>query len=177
MAEPSVIHHQHLYPKAGRLSGDLQKLLGIKIKISSLPVIDEDRSLFIFINPSDQMVSIQIVKVPGHAADTLCRIQADDLRRLKALPRHKLPAEILRMDPHHGTNAAKLTLLDLRQKISGIDKVHSIDIARLLRGRRALPCDKGMLLMTGLSPHGAGALFALSDRAYLNHTFPCPGTV
>ena len=31
--------------------------------------------------------------------------------------------------------------------------------------------------MTGLSPHRAYALFALSDRAYLNHTLPCPRAV
>ena len=56
--EPTVVHDQHLYAQLRSLRGNLQQLFGVKVKIGSLPVIDQDRTLFVSIWASDQMFSV-----------------------------------------------------------------------------------------------------------------------
>ena len=48
LAKPAVVHDQHLNAYFFSLSGNFQKLVCVKSKISSLPVIDQDRSSGIF---------------------------------------------------------------------------------------------------------------------------------
>ena len=52
-AKPAVIHDKHLYAKFRCLLRNGQQFVGVELKIRRLPVIDENRTLFILIFTTD----------------------------------------------------------------------------------------------------------------------------
>ena len=93
------------------------------------------------------MFLVKVMECTRHGIQSLVRIYHNDFRRLKALSRLQLPAEILRMDSHRHPHSVKLRHFRLRPEIAGIDKIHGIDLTMLLRGIAINKCKERMVLM------------------------------
>ena len=78
------------------------------------------------------MLSVKVMENPRHSSKSFMRVDHHNLRRLKLLSRHKLPLEVLWMNPHHHTHLVKLIILHKRLEIPGINKVHCINLSMLL---------------------------------------------
>ena len=177
VSEPAVVHDQHLDPKAGRFPGNGDQLVRIKVKIGRLPVIDQNRTLFIPVLTPDQVFSVKIVEGAGHFPKALSGISHHHLGCLELRSRHQLPAEILRIDSHHHTDLLIGILLHLHPEISGVYKMHGIDLPCLLGGSRCLQRHKGVILMACLSPKRFHRVLHAAYRQALNMALPCPGPV
>ena len=68
VAEPAVIHDKHLYAALFCLACDSQKLFRIKIKICSLPVVYENRTLLILVRASYEVLPVNVMKITRHGA-------------------------------------------------------------------------------------------------------------
>ena len=116
----------------------------------------------------DHMVSVKIVETAAHLPEPLPRISQDHLRRLKSFFAGKHPAELIIVNPHHHTHAVILCQFRLRQKISGIHKMHRVNFSFPLVRTGCNKRHKRMLLMAGFSPQGGNRLFSIAQRPLLN---------
>ena len=74
VAEPAVVHDKHLNSRLLRFLRNGNQLFVIKVKVSRLPVVNQNRALPVLIWASDQVLSVEIVQRPAHAAETLCGV-------------------------------------------------------------------------------------------------------
>ena len=65
-AEPAVVHDQHLDAESGRFSGYRQQLFGIEVEVCTLPVVDQDRPLFVPVRAPDKVIAVKVVECPRH---------------------------------------------------------------------------------------------------------------
>ncbi len=70
MTEPAVIHNKHLDTKLGSLLCNGNQFIGIKLKIRSLPVIDQNRTLLVLPLAANQVIAVQVMEGTGHLAKT-----------------------------------------------------------------------------------------------------------
>ncbi len=98
------------------------------------------------------MFPVKIVESSRHAAEPLSRINQHRLRRLELFAGLKLPLEILRVNPHNHSNLVELVVLYGNLKITGVHKMHGVNLALLLAGSLCNQSRKRMVLMAGLSP-------------------------
>ena len=131
-AEPSVVAHEHIDAEARCLIGDADQLVGVEVKIRRLPVVDEDRPLAELPRTPDEMVSVEVMERPRHAAEPCVRVNEHRLRRIKRSSRLQLPLKRLRMNAHDHTDLIKRVLLHFCEEIPGIYKMHGVDLAAVL---------------------------------------------
>ena len=82
-SEPAVIHNKHLDAVFFRFSCDVEKLIGIKIEVRCLPVIDQNRAFFVIVRAADQVSAIKCMVRTCHFAQTFGRVNHNDLRCLE----------------------------------------------------------------------------------------------
>ncbi len=79
------------------------------------------------------MTPVQIVKVSRHGPKSRIGKGHNDLGRRKAFVLVKLPVKAVRMNSHNDPYRIELPLLDLREKITRIYKMKSVDFPVVLR--------------------------------------------
>ena len=176
-SEPSIIHDQHLNATFFCLSGNVKKLVRIKIKICSLPVVDQDRTFLIFKFAADEMVPVKVMITSCHRSKTVSGVNYNHLRCLEFLSRCKEPGKFLRIDSHSHTEVIKLAQLCLRHKVSGIHEMHGVNFTVFLLGSVCHKGNKRMFLVAGLSSRGRDHLFSVMELSCLDVTLSCPGSV
>ena len=129
------------------------------------------------VRAADHMLPVKFLIAPGHFPKSLSGIGENDLRCLEGSSCLKIPAEVLRTDPHRHADRIKLAAFHLSDKISGINKMHTVNFSAFLIRSRSQKCNKRMLLMAGFSPEGGYQLFSISQGTSLDMAFSCPGTV
>ena len=95
MSKPAIIHDQHLYSMFCRTLCYRKELIGIKVKICSLPVVDEDRSLLVKISAPYHVASVKIMKISSHLSKSIMAVCKHNLRRCKRLSRREPPLKSL----------------------------------------------------------------------------------
>ena len=128
------------------------------------------------VDAADHVISVKIMETAAHLRKPLSRICADHFRRLKAFPGRKIPGKLLSVDTHHHSHTVELVYLRLSQKITGINKMHRINLSLLSGSTRRDKRYKGVLLMARLPPHRTDGLFPIVERLSLNMPFSGPGT-
>src|SRR5690606_31339781 len=71
LPEPAVVHDQHLDTQGRRLPGNSQQLFGIEVEIGGLPVIDQDRPLFVPVRAPDKVAAVEVMESPRHTTYAL----------------------------------------------------------------------------------------------------------
>ncbi len=175
-SKPAVIHNQHFNAVLFGAPGNIQKLFRIKIKISSFPVIDKNRTFLIFIYTAYQMSPVKIMQISRHFSKSLGRIGKHCLRCLENLSRLQIPAETVPVDSHNHPHLIKLVQFRLRDKISRINEIHRIHFSGFLRSIRHHQCYKRMFLMAGFSSYRRDELFSIPDTPPLNMPLPGPAS-
>ena len=82
-SEPAVIHNKHLDAVFFCLSCDIEELIGIKIKVSCFPVVNQNRAFFVVVRAADHMSAIKCMVGTRHFAKSLGRVDHNNLRRLE----------------------------------------------------------------------------------------------
>ena len=126
-SEPAVIHYKQLHAHISRFLCHMEKLFPCKIKISSFPVVDQNRTSGILkFSPAQS-----------------------GLRRPEALSRKQLIAEIPRVDSHQNSCLIKLVLFYLSQKASAVKKRYPKAVSLSFCCMRSCQNHKRIILVTG----------------------------
>lgn len=96
--------------------------------------------------PGEQAVSIEPVKLLGHAVEAFAAIDQDRLRSLEALAGRQLPAEVLRMDANHRPQMVVPVPIHPDAVVPAVDQLEGPDLAAVLRGLRRAEGGKGRIL-------------------------------
>ena len=129
------------------------------------------------IRTSDQMASVKIMITSGHMSKSFSRICHNHFRSLKLCSQNKFPGKFLTVYSHDHTNRVKLCQFCLRDKISGINKMHGIHSSLFLCRSRCHKCQEWMFLMAGLPSCRRNKLFSIMERILLDMAFSCPGAM
>ena len=176
-AEPAVVHDEHLDPAGLRLTGDRQELFIIEIEIRRLPVVDQDRALFVLPDAADQVVPVQVMERMRHAAQAFAGVNHDALRRLETVSGLQDKGKAVGIDPECHAKGIIEIALHLAPEVSGVNKVESIDFPlRLCRGLRHKPHER-MLLMRGFPAVGGNALETVPDVTVIHVALTRPRAV
>ncbi len=84
-SEPSVIHNQHLDAVFFRFSCDIEKFVGIEIKVRCLPVVDQNRAFFVVVRAADHVSAVKCMIGTRHFAKSLCGVNHNDFRCLELI--------------------------------------------------------------------------------------------
>ena len=127
LAEPAVVHDDHLDAHIPRGFRDLNELFIIKIEESGFPSIDEDRTLYVLYElAAVQVIPEEVVIIMAHLRETFVRVGHEDRGRIKILARTDHIAEQSVIDSHHKTRLVILVELDLGDKASGIHQGEAV---------------------------------------------------
>ncbi len=155
LAKPSVVKNQHLNSKLRRLPGNVQDFLPVKIKISGLPVVDQNRTFLILILSSAHMLPQDPVVLLGKFGKAAVGIAKDHLRRPEGLALLQDPGELSRIDSHNHPCLPSLILPGRGREITAVDKAEAITVPEILRSIRTADNHGRIVLMAGGSPHAA----------------------
>ena len=151
IAKPAVVHDKHFNAKSRSFSGNVQQFLRVKIKIGSLPVVDENRAFFIPIFSPNQMSAVKVMERSCHLPQTFPGIYQNCLRRHKFFAGLKFPSKILRADTDYCTANIKLIYFCLHKEISGIYQMKTVDFSHFLIRSRRHKGHEWLILMACLS--------------------------
>ncbi len=163
LAEPAVVHDQHLNAQLSGFLGELHQLGGVKVKIGGLPAVDEQGTLFVGPLPVNQVLVVQPVEGAAHAAQALLGEDHHSLWGLKALARLQAPAEGAGLNASGQPGAAQVVHLHLKGEIAAVYQAHANGLALLLACALAEQRGKGVIAVAGHAPAGGKALAAMAQ--------------
>ena len=167
-SKPAVIHHKGIHPKTGRLFGNRQDSILVKIKIGGLPVVDQDGTILFEI--PDQVKPVKIVQDSGHPLCPQGRIKQNRLRRIKDVSCFQFPFKCIRMDSHCHSVIAKRVHIQLRQIAAGIDQMHAVKASLVIQ-----KAHKGLSAVSRRSPARFRNGSPVSGFPPYRHMFSGPG--
>ena len=152
LPEPAVVQHQHFDAELCRLGGDGKELVLIKVKIGSLPVVDEDRAALMLPGASAHVLPQDAVIVLRQGGKATGGIAQDRLRRREAFPGLQAEGEPVGMDPCLYSGRASLILLGRGGKVSAVCQAEAVAVARVLVCLRAAQDQGRVVVMAGGTP-------------------------
>ena len=147
LTKPAIIKYEQFNALFMRSFRNIEQLLLIKIEVSTLPVVEQNRTRAITPVAMRQPLLIQAVEGLAHAVQAVVRIHHNRLGCLERLARRKLPRETKRMDTHSQAGDTPRVYLGLRQKVARVDQAKANGLA-LCFGRFApLERDKRIVVV------------------------------
>ena len=174
LPEPSVIQDKKLYTNLFCLPGDIQYLFFIKVKIGCFPVIDQDRSCLISPLSSCKSGTVQFMVGLTHSIHPVFRVYHHHLRSLEGFALFQFPAEFIWMDSHYHSCHVEVVDLDLRKKISTVDKTEPNHFSGKFICLFSLQHQKRVELMAAASTHTVYSLGTVTQFSRMRMTLPVP---
>ena len=134
LAEPAVVHDEHIHAEFLCALRERDELVRVKIKKRRLPAVYQQRTLLRSVFSGDEIEVIELVVYPAHLADALARVYHDRLGSLKALARLKMPGEICRIYAHEYARSARIVALGAELKIAAVNEIEAVCLAAVLAG-------------------------------------------
>ncbi len=156
LAEPAVVHNDHLDPHVLCGSGDLHQLDVVEGEKGGFPGVDQNGTSDIPDKSAPVHVGAEeVVVVLAHPGQALVGIGHEDRRSFKIISRGHLPGKEPVVDTHDQAGLVILVQLRLRQKAARIHKGKTVAGTVILGSVSFRQGDKGILLMGGNAPSAA----------------------
>ena len=160
LTKPAIIKYEQFNALLMRSFRNIEQLLLIKIEVSTLPVVEQDRTRAITPVTMCQPLLIQAVEGLAHAVQTVVRIHHNRLGCLERFARCELPRKTKRMDTHSQAGDAPRVHLGLCQKVARVNQAKANGLA-LCFGRFApFERDKRIVVVRRSAADTAHALHA-----------------
>ena len=134
VTKPSIVHHKQFNPCFFSGFCELEQFFLIDIEIRSFPAIQQYRAHFFLPRTTHNMFPYKAVHTLAHPIVAGFGISHHCLRCLKAFPRRKLPAKILRIDSRDKPCFSIAVHFDRLIMVSAVYKIESIAVPGILRG-------------------------------------------
>ena len=167
LAEPAVVHDEHIHAEFLCALRERDKLVRIKIEERRLPAVYQQGTLLCPVFSGDEIEVIELVVYPAHLADALARVNHDRLWSLKALARLKMPGEICRIYAHEYARSARIVALGAELKVAAVNEIEAVCLAAVLVGVFRDESRKWVLAVARNSALARDALKSVGERAAL----------
>ena len=134
LAEPAVVHDEHIHAKFLCAFRERDELVCIKIEERRLPAVYQQGTLLRSVFSGDEVEVIELMIYSAHLADALARVYHDRLGSLEALARLKMPGEIGRINSHEYARSARIVALGAELKIAAVNEIEAVCLAAVLAG-------------------------------------------
>ena len=134
LAEPAVVHDEHIHAEFLCALRERDELVRIKIEERRLPAVYQQRTLLRSVFSGDEIEVIELMIYPAHLADALARVNHDRLGSLEALARLKMPGEICRIYAHEYARSARIVALGAKLEVAAVNKIEAVCLAAVLAG-------------------------------------------
>lgn len=167
LAEPAVVHDEHIHAKFLCALRERDELVRIKIEERRLPAVYQQRTLLRSVFSGDEIEVIELVVYPAHLADALARVYHDRLGSLEALARLKMPCEICRIYAHEYARSTRIVALGAKLEVAAVNEIEAVCLAAVLVGVFRDESRKRVLAVARNSALARYALKSVGERAAL----------
>ena len=134
LAEPAVVHDEHIHAEFLCALRERDELVRIKIEERRLPAVYQQGTLLRSVFSGDEIEVIELMIYSAHLADALARVNHDRLGSLKALARLKMPGEICRIYAHEYARSTRIVALGAELEVAAVNKIEAVCLAAVLAG-------------------------------------------
>ena len=174
LAEPAVVHHQHLDAEIGRLAGQRQQGLAAEVEIGGLPTVEQDRAVRVAVLSAADMAADAAVQPPAQCAEAFRAIAQDDLRAGQALAGLQRIGKLLLSETHLQAGLAELIPPGLGAEAAAPQQLHRPAASGGLGSIEIGEDNEGIVLMGGIAAAAADDGLAGGNRRALRLTLHGP---
>ena len=167
LAEPAVVHDEHIHAELLCTFGEGDELFRIKIKICRLPAVYQQGTLCGFPFAADEIVVIEPVICAAHLAYARIRIDDNRLGSHKALAGLKTPGEVIGVYAHDYARGAREVALGAELEVAAVNEIEAVGLAAVLVGIFGDESRKRVLTVTRNSALARNSLKSVGERAAL----------
>ena len=134
LAEPAVVHDEHIHAEFLCALRERDELVRIKIEERRLPAVYQQRTLLCPVFSGDEVEVIELMIYSAHLADALARVDHDRLGSLEALARLKMPGEICRIYAHEYARSTRIVALGAELEVAAVNEIEAVCLTAVLVG-------------------------------------------
>ena len=155
VAEPAVVHDEHVHAQVGGLGGKAHELVAGEVEVMGLPAVHEHGARGVAPRAAADVPADAAVQVVGEALQARARVGHDDLGRHELVAGLQRIGEQLVGKAHLHADLLVLGLLDLGLEVSAVHERHGPGAARRLGGIAVAQDHERVVLVRGLAATAA----------------------